>query len=162
MSNQTDLFTEQPIYCIDTSSLIDLRKFYPSDLFESLHTQFIGLIKSGKVVVLDMVQDELKDKEVEIYTLIKKNLPRERSLKFENFLLTTQRIIQDYYDGRKKSHNLKADPHIVACAKEQGLIVVTEELGSDDTKIPSVCSQENVKCINFIDLLRTENIKSSA
>lgn len=160
MSNQTDLFAEQPVYCIDTSSLIALRQSYPIDLFKPIHTQFTKLIKSGKIVVLDMVLAELKDKETDTYNSVRGNAPKERLLKFEKYILTTQSIIQTYYDGRGKSHNLKADPHIIACAKEEDLTVVTEELGSEDTKIPYICSQEKVKCINFIDLLRAENIKT--
>lgn len=160
MSNQTDLFTEPPVYCIDTSSLIALRQSYPIDLFQPIHTQFTELIKSGKIVVLDMVLEELKDKETDTYNFVKGNSPKERLLKFEKYILTTQQIVKTYYDGRGKAHNLKADPHIIACAKEEGLTVVTEELGSEDTKIPFICSQEKVKCINFIDLLRAENIKT--
>jgi len=160
MSRQADLFTEQPIYCIDTSSLIALRQSYPSDLFQSIHSQFTELVRSGKIVVLDMVLDELKDRETDTFNFIKANTPKERLLKFEKYILTTQKLIQTYYDGKRKSHSLKADPHIIACAKEENLTVVTEELGSDDTKIPYICNKEQVNCINFIDLLRAENIKA--
>lgn len=107
-----------------------------------------------------MVLEELKDTETDTYTFVRVNTPKERLLKFEKYILVTQRIIQTYYDNRGGSHNLKADPHIIAYSKEENLTVVTEEMGSDTTRIPYICSQEKVKCINFIDLLRAENIKT--
>ncbi len=109
--------------------------------------------------MLNLVLEELKDKERDLFDYIKLNVPITRQEKFENYIQTTQRLIQIYYDGKGKTHNLKADPHVIACAKEENVAAVTEELGSDTTKIPNICGREGVICLNFIEFLKKENIK---
>lgn len=157
-STQKDLFLEEPLYCLDTSSIIVLRQYYPKDIniFEELHNLFIGLVRSGKIIILNLVLDELKDKEPSLHSLVRKNIPPTRIAKFEDYINTTQRIIRTYYDGKGKSHKLKADPHVISCAKENKALVVTEEFNSDETRIPSVCIKEGVEYMNFLDLVRKE------
>lgn len=156
MAGQEDLFLEKAEYCLDTSSIIVLRQLYPKDIpiFDELHKIIQKLLSSGRVAIVDLVLDELKSKEPELYAFIRAYLPKERLNKFDNYILETQRIIRTHYDGRGKSHKLKADPHVISCAKKEGLLVVTEELNSDETKMPSVCIKENVNYISFLDLIR--------
>jgi len=156
---QDGLFVEKSIYIFDTSSFVTLRQFYPEDIFEPLHDALKVILESGKVVLIDMVLEELRDKEPKLYTYLKVTVPKGKQLSFETYIVETQRIIQSYYDSKGKSHKLKADPHIISCAKAEGLKIVTEELNSDVTKIPYVCGQEKVDCINLIDFMRKEKIK---
>lgn len=156
---QDGLFIEQSKYIFDTSSFILLRQSYPEDIFKPLHDLLSPLFQSGKVVILDMVFEELKDKEPKLHDFLKATIPTDKQLGFENYIEETQRIIQTYYDGKGKSHKLKADPHIIACAKIEKLNLITEELNSDVTKIPYVCEKEKVEYMNFIELLRKEKLK---
>lgn len=110
-------------------------------------------------MMLDLVLDELKQKESDLYDYIKANVPKERQARFENYIQTSQSFIRKYYDGKGRSHNLKADPHIIACSKDEDITVVTEELNSDETRIPYVCNQENIKWVNFVEFLREENFR---
>lgn len=162
MAGQEDLFLKEAKYCLDTSSIIVLRQSYPKDIqiFGELHKVVHQLLISGKVVIVDLVLEELKAKEPELYSFTKSSLPKERLAKFDTYILETQRIIRSYYDGKRKSHKLKADPHVISCAKKDGLIVVTEELNSDETKIPNVCIKEGVKYMNFLDLIREQGKES--
>lgn len=159
MAGQKDLFLEEALYCIDASSIILLRQSYPKDVFPTLHKLITPVFQSGKILILNAVLGELKEKEPELFTFSIQTIPKERQEKFENYILTTQRIIHSYYDGKGKSHNIKADPHIISCARSEKLTVITEEMGSDSTKIPYICSHEGVKCMNLIELLKNENIK---
>lgn len=155
---QSDFFQKKASYIFDTSSFILLKQFYPIDIFKQLHEKITPILESGKIVVLDLVFDELKDKEPNLYKFLRSTIPADRQIGFENYIETTQEIIQKYYDGKGKSHKIKADPHIIACAKIEKINLVTEELNSDITKIPYVCTQEKVSWINFVDFLRKEGI----
>jgi hypothetical protein len=159
MAGQKDFFLEQPLYCIDASSIILMRLSYPKDIFPSLHELVTPVFKSGKILILNSVLEELKDKETDLFTFVIQTIPKDRQEKYENYILIAQQIIHTYYDGKGQSHNIKADPHIISCAKEEKLTVITEELGSDPTKIPYICNHEGIKCINFIELLKNEKIK---
>lgn len=158
MAGQSDFLSDKPVYCIDTSSIIVLRQSYPEDIFQTLHQKILPLLKSGKIIVLNVVLEELKIHEPSLHTMILQTIPKVRQEKYEAYILTAQQIIHTYYDGKGKSHNIKADPFVIACAKDNSLTVITEELGSDSTKMPYVCSHEGVKSISFIDFLRNEKI----
>ena len=159
MAGQKDLFLEQALYCIDASSIILLRQSYPKDVFPTLHKLITPVFQSGKILILNAVLEELKEKETDLFTYCTQTIPKDRLEKYENYILTTQQIIHTYYDGKGKSQNIKADPHIISCAKTESITVVTEELGSDPTKIPYICSREGITCIHFIDLFKNEGIK---
>lgn len=159
MTSQSDLFYKKQLYCFDTSSLITLRKSYPKDIFESLHKIFTSLLCSGKIVVIDMVMEELKTIELDLFNYIKNIIPKPRLTKFEEYILKTQQIINTHYDKKGRSDNIKADPHVIACAKEEQIAVVTEELGGGPTQIPYICRLEGVECIDIVDFFRKEKMK---
>lgn len=156
---QEDFFEEKAVYIFDSSSIILLREFYPKDMFDSLHSFVSKILKSGKIGVLDLVLQELKDKEIDLHALFRDQSPKDRQLLFANYVDETQNIILNYYDGAGKSHNLKADPHIIGCAKTEGLIIVTEEKNFGSTSIPYICDKEKIKRIGFVDFLRTEGFR---
>ena len=70
--------------------------------FESLHEAFTSILVSGKIVVIDMVMEELKAKELDLFSYIKKNAPEPRLVKFSEYILSTQQIINTYYDKKGK------------------------------------------------------------
>jgi len=156
---QNDLFLKKAEYIFDTSSFIALRKTYPEDIFVGLHKQLIPILASGRIVVLDMVFAELKDKELQLYDLIKSAVPKKRQFGFEDYIETTQELIHNYYDSKGKTQNLKSDPHIIAVGKIEKLTVISEEFNSDPTKIPYVCDKEKVECMDLLEFMRKEKIK---
>lgn len=159
MTNQSDLFLKEHVYCFDTSSIIALRKFYPKDIFVSLHKNFTDILSSGKIIIIDLVLEELKNKETDLFDYIKINLPKIRLMKFDNYIVNTQKLINNYYNNKGKSDNIKADPHIISVAKIEKVIVVTEEIGGGPTQIPHICQVESIECIGIVDFFRRENLK---
>ena len=64
-----------------------------------------------------------------------------------------QRLVED----RKGTYG--ADPFVIALAKVEDLIVVTGEKASGNLakpKIPDVCADMGIECINILDLMRRE------
>ena len=161
MTSQEDLFLKDVSYCFDASSLFNLRNFYPEDIFKSINTQFTDILRFGKICIINMVLDELKrDSSSVFYDHIKVNIHKKRIFKYEDYISTTQELIKKYYDKRGKSHELMADPHIIACAKVERIAVVTDELGGSPVQIPNICTNENIECISIVDFFRKESIKS--
>ncbi|MDO8570736.1 MAG: DUF4411 family protein [Candidatus Daviesbacteria bacterium] len=157
---QENLFSTKAIYIIDSSAIILLRQFYPKDIFDPLHNKICDILRLGKVVILDLVFDEIK-KETDLYKLFKSVVPKDKRLNYGDYVDTTQDILLKYYDGHGGTHNLRADPHIIGCAKIENLTVVTEELSSglNTTSMPYVCNSEGIPCISFVDFLRKEKVK---
>jgi hypothetical protein len=64
----------------------------------------------------------------------------------------------------RRNHILRAlpvaDPFVVAAAKVHSGIVITREIYKDKgARIPNVCKEFNVRCINFEQFLEREKLK---
>ena len=151
-------------YSIDTSALLDAWvRHYPNDLFPSFWDKFKILAETKKGVASELIGHELQRKDDGCYKWFQtNNLTHffvglnddvENSvidiLKNPNY----QRLVGDH----KGSYG--ADPFVIALAHVEKLIVVTGERASNNIlkpKIPDVCNEMKIECINILDLMRRE------
>lgn len=72
-------------------------------------------------------------------------------------------IVNTYPDFMKvNSTKSGADPFVVALAKVKGLVVVTYETAAKKNaapKIPNVCLDHGLDCVQLVDVLRTAGFK---
>lgn len=149
------------IYSLDSSSLINpWRRFYAPDVFPALWKNVEKLISGGKLMACHEVFQELKVGKDDLFKWAKKQ-------KFFFKPLTKNQVeiakdIMNRFPGLidSKKTNPDADPFVIALAIEEGCTVITYENGSSNPakpKIPDVCKQMGVKCINFLDFCREQN-----
>ena len=109
--------------------------------------------------VPEVVTDELEKKSKDLCTWLKQRpqaiIPYEPEIQNEGkaLLVKYPRLVME------KKRSFAADPFVIATARVKGYLVVTEEgpTGSmNRPNIPDVCRQENLRCINLIELIRTE------
>jgi hypothetical protein len=154
------------IYIIDTSSIIDLFRLYPYDIFPSLWKNLDNLIKEKRLISHEYVFKELSKKSDDAFKWAK-----ERKYIFKKVdnkqIQVIQEIISIYKEDIWNEVYEKADPWLIALAiekeKQQYLIqkvkvVVTEEKFKKDS-IPFVCQQFRIKCLNIFGLMREESWK---
>lgn len=153
----------QPIYCIDTSSLVHAwRRAYPPKRFSGLWNAFDQLIDDGRLIATIEVYHELKKKDDEICEWAK---ARKETMFLEiddDVQGEVVRIMQRYPKlvdtGKGKSGG---DPFVIAqaLASNPRLIVVTQEAGgtSEKPRIPFVCDQEGVRHIDLLTLIEEED-----
>ncbi len=155
----------QPKYTIDTSSLLAMMNAgekYDKEVFKKLWTDFQALCDAGKVISHVEVHKEIKDGGVrdqmawtKLYKQIfqKYNLPDEANVirdigsKGDHFVSFLQ---------QQKSKSVHADPWLVAQAKVENLILITEEVVNSPKKIPQVCTAMGVKSISVLGLIQEE------
>lgn len=153
------------MYCIDTSALLHAwRRDYPPDIFGSLWDMLNSLIESRKLIAPDEVLFELERGGDDLY-----HWAKERDSVFVEPDEEVQQIVKQIVDTypnfvpQESSDGIWADPYIIALAKVRGLIVVTGEKavgpGAKKVKIPNVCHDLQVECIDFLQLLRKEGWK---
>ena len=159
-----NLFT-QPKYNVDTSSLLSLMNAgekYDKEVFKELWKDFCTLCDAGKIISHIEVQKEIKEggvKDQKDWVKVHKkmfqayNLPKEENVirdigsregHFVSFL---------QQDKMKSTH---ADPWLVAQAKVENLILITEEAVNSPKKIPQVCRVLGVKSISLFGLMQEE------
>ncbi len=146
-------------YTLDTNILIGLSQRYPRDIFPGVWEQLEGLVSAGQSCICEAVLREVDRGGDELHGWAK-NLPRFVCTTTDEELKTVAEIGIKHPTWVQGQIN-EADPFIVAHAKTEGSIVVTEEKrkgpGTDDKnqKIPNVAEEQNVPTMNFLDFLRS-------
>lgn len=157
-------------YIIDTSSLIELNKHNPRDVYPGVWNRIESLISSGRLVAPKEVLNEIKQ--------IDDSLSKWAKTQNKMFIEPTIRqieIVKDILDKYpaliKTERKFDADPWVIALAIELSTqkqttlltikrIVVTEEkLRGEKIKIPFVCEKMLIESIDIIDMFRTEGWK---
>lgn len=146
-------------YCIDTSALLHgWVRTYPPDILPPFWERMGELIDEGIIVAPMDVLIELEKKEGD--TLHQWCKERDHMfLEIDGFQDKITEIMAKYprlVDTRKNKSG--ADPMVIALAMSNnpGLCVVTEEKGGSEErpKMPYVCDEEDVRCINLLQMIR--------
>ncbi|MGI9558110.1 MAG: DUF4411 family protein [Thermodesulfobacteriota bacterium] len=166
-------------YCIDTSSLISLAKYFsPFDDKRIVSDFFQSHFKNKNFVLLDQVLEESKwfskGLVLETYPFLRDEniVPREKNIVAnqrhhnkldENWSVSVQKrkLAEELFEQQKQEYTQKADFQIIAFCMEfpNSRVAVSEETKSANDgkafkKIPSICEQENIQHINLSDLLK--------
>lgn len=153
-----------PKYSIDTSAILDAWvRYYPYDTFPSFRNKFKTLAESQEGIATELIEHELSKKDDRCHKWFKQNNLTgffvELTDSVQNAVLDIlknpnyQRLVED----RKGTYG--ADPFVIALAKVEDLIVVTGERATNNLakpKIPDVCNDMGIECINILDLMRRE------
>lgn len=161
------------IYCIDTSSLIEIKDRYPQDvtMFKKVWNNIENLYKTKRLIAPIEVLKEIEqgDDELKRWTKGKKIFVKPDKKQGEKI----KEILEKYpFLANSEKPGPNADPWIIALAivkneEEKGqlfsdkkyigeYIVVTEESKTRKDRIPSVCKNYNIECVNLIELFRRE------
>lgn len=149
-------------YCIDTSSLVHAyQRTYPPDIIPDLwNHRFDELIGAGRLIAPFDVLDELKQKHDDLHEWAR--LRSDMFIEIDDYQDEIASIMNDFprlVDTKKGKSG--ADPMVVALAISNNprFTVVTEEgFGTEKSpRIPYVCAQRDIRCINILQLLRDQN-----
>ena len=149
------------IYCIDTSSIITwFVETYPPAIFPGLRDRIEDLIAAGRLRSPKAVLDEIRPGD-DCHKWAKDN----HAKLFVEESVAVQRIVRQlmvtHHNPAKPLKGINgADPFVIAMVKDGGadwIVVCNEHPGSQENrKIPFVCLQEGVRCINFQGLMLAE------
>lgn len=162
MQNLNNCFMQK--YSIDASAILDAWvRYYPYDTFPSFWDRFKELAESGSGVATELVEHEISKKDDGCHKWFKQNNLSGFFIEFTEAVQNTvsdilqnpnyQRLVED----RKGTYG--ADPFVIALAKVKDLVVVTGERATNNIakpKIPDVCNDMSIECINILDLMRRE------
>ncbi|MFC3832126.1 MULTISPECIES: DUF4411 family protein [Deinococcus] len=152
-------------YCLDSSSLIHAwSRTYPIEHFPSLWANIKNGIDSGLIFVCRDVLLELEKKDDGLHDWLKQNLTESQMLDLDGEVQNQLRIILADYPKFVESRGIRngADPIVIATSKAHDLTVVSEEQLSLDgkrVKIPNVCQDIGVNCINFMTLIKEVKLR---
>lgn len=156
--------SQAPIYCLDSSTIINLRQDFPEDIFEGLWAGLRHLVSSRRLVIHTMVRSEIDVKDDDCGHWI-------RTLQPDPLIDIDQaqgefikRMARDYqylaHRLEKTEYANRADPFVLAACATQGLILVTDE-GPQEWKLPDLCRKYGVTCLDRFGLMRSERWRFS-
>ncbi len=163
-------------YVVDSSSLIELNRRYPIDVFPTLWRNVEKLIEKGYLISHKEVRKEIlaflgRDESLKKWVEKQKKFFRELN---EKQMEIVRQILSKYPSLAKlDNETAAADPFVIALAVEMGsttqqtlfntvkgrIIVTEEKLRGNKVKIPFVCKDYNIECINIIEMCRVEGWK---
>lgn len=159
-------------YVIDSSSLIDMKMYYPMAVFRSLWVRCDSLIAEGRLCAPSVVLEELEQKDDELTEWAR---GRNGVLFHPDSSDLAERVIEilGIFPNLINSDldREQADPFVIAMALEKregpqqmlfgggDVYVVTEEKNNGNgnkTKIPKVCDHFGLPCISMVDMMVNE------
>ena len=137
-------------YIIDTNVLIDFNDSLPMDVY----------ITQWKMIICEAVFNEIK-KSVELKQWLEKYKKLIKSCYSDKVLIEAKVIINNYPKLIEINNpSDQSDPYIIALSKLNGFTVLTNEkysVGSKKTRIPFICKEMLIKCINTHEFYKNEN-----
>ena len=164
------------IYIIDTSSLIDIYRFFPNDIFVGVWKKMDDIIQEKRLIILSQVRDEIKAKNDSLHHWI--STYDDLVIPTTAELLTEVQYVLEKFPRISDADNTKtpADPFLIAyvlCERKQvrltelrDFFIVTEEKKTtkemnentikNAKRIPDICTYYNISCICLHDFFREE------
>lgn len=159
--------TEAPrktIYILDTNVFMEWQfRYYPTDIFGSLVARMDGLIAARRCFSPKLVEEELGavgTAEITDWAAARTGL-----FVHSTEILAEAVKIQARFPGLldPKATYEEADAYVIAHAKLEGGVVVTQETSAAEKRnpkrshfIPDVCRELGLPCISFLGLMRRE------
>ena len=160
-------------YVIDSSSLIELNRRYPIDVFPTLWRNVESSINKGLLISHKEVLKEISMRDDSLKKWAKKQKNLFKELDKRQIPIVREILVKYPSLAKIDNESTAADPFVIALAVElrndpqktlfttaKGKIIVTEEnLRGNRIKIPFVCKDYNIECINIIEMCRLEEWK---
>lgn len=165
-------------FLIDSNSFIaPFKLYYPFDLLPKFWEQLKRGIVEGKIVMLDMVKEELLKGDDELSVWVKDInkdiiLPHKNTSIISNYAAVLNHVQTcGFYKAKALtdwSKESSADPWLIAAAATYGFTIITFETRSGNldvrnqnsrAKIPDVSDEFGVKCESLFYLMRRLSFK---
>ena len=154
-------------YVIDTSSLIELHRHQPRDVFPSVWARLEKLIREGRLIAPREVLEEIdhSDDQLSEWARGRQDLFCAESKGQIGFL---QDIVERYPAITKDTGEHDADPWVIALALERmrspqktlspvrATVVTEERIRGNQVRIPLVCREYGIDAIRIQDMFRNE------
>lgn len=152
----------EDIYVMDTSSLIEMKNKYPRDvsLFKPVWENVEKLCREGRLIMPIEVLKEIEQGDDELTKWVRKKRKMFIKPNQSQFVKMSNILNKFSFLAKPEKPGPNADPWVIALAVEKNeeeqkvlfpnkYIVVTEESKTKTNKIPAVCKNYNIECINL-------------
>ena len=157
--------TERGAYVFDTGPLLHLFEHYDPAVFPDIWTEFNRMLARGRILSVREVLREIEYGPKSLLDWVEVNAvvfapPNAEQTEFLREMLGN-RHFQGMIDRKKfLKGGGAADPFVVALARVRGGCVVTTEKHRENApKIPTVCEEFDIPCVNLSGFMKREGWK---
>lgn len=158
------------IFVVDTSALVDMKKWYPMDAFTDLWDKIERMVKNGEIKAPMEVFREIKKKDdvLKKWCQAHKEMFVDENLEIiKNFERVKEKYDSNYWEANIQN-DLWADPWVIACALSLEITVddgikyatiITSENTQKPNRIPVIARKFGIKSMNvpeFMSLIKGE------
>jgi len=152
-----------PIYCIDTSALINLTRYpgYPKDIFPAIWEKLEDMIKRDELISHIEVYREIEKRKDPIYQWCKKHKKMFKDVddcQIKELGKIKPRYDSHYWNTEMNANKPWADPWLIALSICEDAIIVTDEKNKSN-HIPYIATHFNRQCLNLINFFKKIGIK---
>ncbi len=154
-------------YIIDTSSLIELNRHNPMDVYPGVWHNIENLIRQNRLLAPKEVYKEISRKDDILFDWVKNNNKIFVEPTNEQIDIVRE-LLKKYPSMIRLDRIYDADPWVIAMAidmaqskqstlvKIKKIVVTEEKIRGNQIKIPYVCKTYNIECIDILDMFRKE------
>ena len=155
------------VYIMDSSSLIELNRHNPIDVFPSVWKNMESLIRKGLLVAPIEVLYEITERDDQLVKWAKKQTGFFRTPTGKQIEIL-KGILKEYPSLVREDRKYDADSWVIALAIEmtrdsqqtltpiKRLVVTEEKLRGEKIRMPFVCRKYNIVSIDIIEMFRIE------
>lgn len=155
-------------YLFDEDVIINIFQHYPEKVFPQLHNDLQALIDTGGMLCVDAMFNNLgttdKKKTDAVSKFVEKNKKIFQKPTEEELIFIKEELLagKNYRERLIRNQDVIAstsdiaDPYLIAKAHTQGYTLVTDE---GERKMPYVCREFKIKCINRINFFLEKDWK---
>lgn len=147
---------------LDTNIIVYLQNRYPRDIFKSLWDLIEFEASHGDACICEAIFQELERGGDDLADWAK-SIPNFVCSTSSNELGTVKKIGDDYPGWVREQKNA-GDPFIIAHAKAEDRLIVTDEkrkgagaVADKNQKIPNIADEHGVSCQSFFEYMRSRN-----
>jgi hypothetical protein len=158
------------VYIIDSSSLIELNRHNPMDIYPSVWKNIEGLVHKKRLSAPKEVYNEISQSDDVLFEWAKNQKdmfvePTKKQIEI------VKEILEKYPNLIRSDRKYDADPWVIAMAIEmvrskqstivqiKRIVVTEEKIRGNRIKIPYVSQGFNVECIDILGMFRREGWK---
>ncbi len=153
------------VYCIDTSSFVNLRKWRPRTRHRATWERLEELISADRVIAPEAVFEELKRRDDELTRWAKEHRSMFKVHTHDHVRIVRE-ILNDFPDLIDENQaGAEADPFVIALAyheahsallREECIVVTEETYRPGRSKIPHVCQAYKLQYLNLHQMFMGE------
>lgn len=153
------------VYCIDASSLFDLKRWYPKSMitFVPIWDKIESLIRNDILISHVEVLREIKQGNDELIKwantnrkMFKDSDNLEQILNFEKI---KRKYEPQYWENETRGDRPWGDPWIIALSMTIRAIIVTDENKTKPNRIPTIAQQFGINSLNLLEFFKQIGIK---